>query len=303
MKRKVAIVILSTFTPLSVAPFVGQSNENVNEIKLVIVNKEDVPAVKVISPRKELYIKSKDIELRKTESEEETIESTDNVEIVETEEIIYQEECNPYLIGWLNTDSNFRKMPVTDRENIITTLNKNTEILYVEYDEDWYSVKIGETFGYIWKPLVSSQPINYEIYTAPQNDIKTYMPYTSITSKVSKQYKLQTNAYTGEYGIRQVNGRFCIALGSAYTTQIGQHIDLVLKNGEIIKCVLADCKADEHTNSSNTITKHDGSLVEFVVDTRELNKEAKLTGDISNVCENWKSFVESIIVYEESEEF
>ena len=128
------------------------------------------------------------------------------------------------------------------------------------------------------------------------------MSYRNITSKSSDQYKLQQMAYTGTYGIRQVNGRFCVAVGSAYTTQIGQYIDLVLEDGTIIPCILGDCKADEHTDSRNILTS-DGSLAEFVVDVPSLSKTVRYTGDISTACDDWESIITRIIIYDKVEEF
>ena len=140
------------------------------------------------------------------------------------------------------------------------------------------------------------------ITDVPYNRIKSYMSYKNITSRSSEQYKLQQMAYTGTYGIRQVNGRFCVAVGSAYTTQIGQYIDLVLEDGTIIPCILGDCKADEHTDSRNILTS-DGSLAEFVVDVPSLSKTVRYTGDISTACDDWESMITRIIIYDKVEEF
>lgn len=140
------------------------------------------------------------------------------------------------------------------------------------------------------------------ITDVPYNRIKSYMSYKNITSKSSDQYKLQQMAYTGTYGIRQVNGRFCVAVGSAYTTQIGQYIDLVLEDGTIIPCILGDCKADEHTDSRNILTS-DGSLAEFVVDVPSLSKTVRYTGDISTACDDWESMITRIIIYDNVEGF
>lgn len=140
------------------------------------------------------------------------------------------------------------------------------------------------------------------ITDVPYNRIKSYMSYKNITSKSSDQYKLQQMAYTGTYGIRQVNGRFCVAVGSAYTTQIGQYIDFVLEDGTIIPCILGDCKADEHTDSRNILTS-DGSLAEFVVDVPSLSKTVRYTGDISTACDDWESMITRIIIYDKVEEF
>lgn len=139
-----------------------------------------------------------------------------------------------------------------------------------------------------------------KIYDVPQNrGFKSYMPYTAITSTGSKQYKLQHQyAYTGNYGIRQVNDRYCIALGTYYTDQIGQELDLILENGVVIPCILADQKANVDTDSSNKITLHNGCVAEFVVDRSSLYRMAKRMGDISFCCDEWNSPVSKIRVYD-----
>ena len=130
----------------------------------------------------------------------------------------------------------------------------------------------------------------------PDNKIKSYMPYEAI--KACKQYDLQQIAYTGNYGIRMIDGRYCIAVGSAFTTQLGTYIDLVLSNGFVIPCILADCKADKDTDPSNRITVHDNSAVEFIVHIDSLPLNVKQRGDVSFVDENWNSQVTTIRVYE-----
>ena len=145
--------------------------------------------------------------------------------------------------------------------------------------------------------------IPYIELDAPKTDtIKSYMSYRAITSKSSRQYKLQESlAYTDENGLRMVNGRYCVALGSYYTTTIGQWVDIELENGETIHGILADCKSNNHTDSTNRIC-FDGSVVEFVVDTKTLDKTAKKMGDISYL-NNWNAKVVSIKVYDKVEVF
>ena len=137
---------------------------------------------------------------------------------------------------------------------------------------------------------------------APENTRKSYMSYKAITSKTSRQYKMQQIAYTSTHGIRQVNGRYCVALGSAYAKTIGTYVDIILENGEVIPCILADQKQDIHTDATNRVC-FDGSLVEFVVDMDYIINKVRTTGDVSNVCEEWKPQVEEVIVYEKVEEF
>ena len=135
------------------------------------------------------------------------------------------------------------------------------------------------------------------MYFIPQNrGFKSYMSYKEITNKSSKQYKLQQKAYTGNYGIRMVDDRYCVALGTYFQKEIGTYFDLVLENGTIIKCILGDIKASVHTKEDN-ITSLNGCVSEFIIDSESLIKVAKTSGDISNCNDQWKSPVKKINFY------
>lgn len=201
--------------------------------------------------------------------------------------------------GWIKATSlNVRSKPSTSSK-IVGHLSFNKKVVYSKVNSNWYKIKYKNKDAYIRSKYVSNKKVSSKLYTVPKNNgFKSYMSYKSITSKSSPQYKLQNKyAVTGKYGIRTVNGRYCIALGSAFTKKIGQYVDLILKNGTVIPCILADSKADIHTDSSNMITKHNGCVSEFVVNTKSLNKNAKRDGDISSCTKKWDSPVAKIRVY------
>lgn len=142
--------------------------------------------------------------------------------------------------------------------------------------------------------------LEFELYDAPYTSgFKSYMDYRKITTVTSPQYILQNEyAYTGNYGIRMVNDRYCIAVGSHFTTEIGQYIDLILENGTVIPCILADQKADIHTDDDNIVTIANGCMSEFVIDINFLDYLAKICGDVSRCTEEWRSRVVAVKVYD-----
>lgn len=174
------------------------------------------------------------------------------------------------------------------------------KVKYKKVNSKWSSVKSKKMHfkGYIMTKYISSKSLKKgTTYTnIPSYKLWSYMDYRCITNTSSKQYKLQRRAYTGNYGIRQVKGRYCIAVGSYYTTKIGTKIDLVLNNGTVVPCILADCKANKHTDRYNQKTS-DGSLVEFVVNTSSLTRMARRMGDISYSNSKWRSKIKKIIIY------
>ena len=137
----------------------------------------------------------------------------------------------------------------------------------------------------------------YTIYSTPShNSFKSYMSYRAVSSS-SAQGKLQAKAKTdGDTGIRKVDGRYCVALGSYYCSKIGTKIDLVMENGSVVKCVLADQKANRDTDAKNQKTS-DGSMAEFLVDMNKLSSRAKTMGDVSYAAKELKGSIAKVRVY------
>ena len=185
-------------------------------------------------------------------------------------------------------------------DELDTTIKMTSQSTSVQ--ETTTTIKETTTKEPVTEETTTKKQLNYIDGDTPDNTIKSYMDYRTITSTNSKQYKLQKAlAYTDDNGLRMVNGRYCVVVGSYYTTTIGQYIDIELENGKIIKGILADCKADIHTDSTNRINPN-GSVVEFVVDVNTLDSTAKKMGDISYI-NGWNSRVVNIRVYDIVESF
>lgn len=201
-------------------------------------------------------------------------------------------------IGWTKTSVNVRREPniVSD---ILETYSFNKKIKYIKHDDEWVEIKFKGENAYICKKYISKKKCTYRDYVVPNTSgFKSYMSYKCITSTSSPQYKLQRQkAVTGKYGIRQINGRYCVAIGSHFTKRVGTLFDLILKNGTIIPCILSDQKSDNDTDSQNIVTRHNGCLSEFIIDPNALKHEANKMGDISYCNEKWNSPVKKIRVY------
>lgn len=219
-----------------------------------------------------------------------------------TEEQICETSVNEvvtnYIIGWTSTKVNVRENPNLDA-TILTTFDFNTQVEYVEYDTEWVKIKYQEDVAYVAKDYISNTEYKYLEYEVPSHsDFKSFMGYEAITNKSSNQYQLQDDyAYTGNYGIRMVSGRYCVAIGSHFDVEIGQYFDLVLENGEIIPCIMGDLKANQDTDSQNIFTRN-GCCSEFIIDSGRLVSSAWQSGNISSSCDEWDSPVKSIRVYE-----
>lgn len=203
--------------------------------------------------------------------------------------------------GWATTTVNIRKKPSVDSK-ILSTLLFNEKIKFIKENKKWVKIKYKNKYAYVRKKYVSKEKNESEKYNVPSySGYKSWMDYRTITLDGSDQKFLQDEyAYTGTYGIRQINGRYCVAIGSYFTEDIGQYFDLILENGTVIPCILADQKADEDTDSDGIFTLHNGCATEFIVDTGDLNYAAKRDGDISSCCDDWDSPVAQIKIYEKN---
>lgn len=156
------------------------------------------------------------------------------------------------------------------------------------------------------KAVNTSTGINGRKFDLPSGMgmFKSYMDYRKVSSVTSDQYKLlrSDNAYTNKYGIRCIDGRCCIAVGSGFTSQIGIKIDVILDNGTVIPCVLGDQKSDTDTDSSHTYHLVDKSVIEFVVDYSTF-LDVKDASGTCNFIPGYDGYVESIIVYDDKVDF
>lgn len=165
----------------------------------------------------------------------------------------------------------------------------------VSKNKKWLIVNQKGQISYILKiDLTTKKP--YVDKDTPKNSFKSYMYYKAISNKNSKQYKLQQKAITGTYGIRMVDNRYCVALGSYYTHKIGQKVDLIMDDGTIIPCIVGDGKADIHTDSKNQKTQN-GCISEFIVDISVLNKDAKISGNISSCSKKFNQSIKKIRIW------
>lgn len=132
--------------------------------------------------------------------------------------------------------------------------------------------------------------VTYTDLGVPTNvntSFKTYMDYRTVTNTASKQYHYIKNwGWSDGEGFMRADGErdlgitddyYLIALGSYYGTTIGTKYKITTSTGNVFYGVLADCKSDAHTNSTRQYASN-RDVVEFIVDTRKLNKLVKRMG-------------------------
>lgn len=199
---------------------------------------------------------------------------------------------------------NVRVRPTT-KSKIVAKLHFNNKIRVVTSNGKWLQIVYKGKKRYIRKKYTSKKKNKrkkYIEYDSPSsNSFKSYESGSCITNNTRiPQGKLKRSWHLDyKSGVYMVGNRYCVAVGSYYTTKIGTKIDLVLtKNGKkhVLKCILADCKADKDTVSNHRI-HNDGSITEFVVNTSYLPRQAKRMGDVSYASSKFAGKISKIRVY------
>ena len=194
-----------------------------------------------------------------------------------------------YLIWQVNRNTERELEVVTMYRPIFTEvsaepyqISKVEEIIDVQEDKELYSYN------------------TLELPTEATGEFKTYMDYRKIKDKTSKQWNLQQLATTNEEGFRVFNGRYLVAVGTYYATEVGKELKITLDNGSIFYAMVGDIKIDIHTDANNQYIPMNGNIVEFIVDTDKLDPKTKKLGDISNSGFEGKiAMIEEVIAYGE----
>ena len=136
----------------------------------------------------------------------------------------------------------------------------------------------------------SAFSVTYTEMSVPSvnTSFKSYMDYRCVTSTSSPQYKfIHKWGWSDENGLMRCNGErelginddyYLAALGSYYGTAIGTKYRVTTDKGNVFYIALADCKANRHTNSTNQYSTKNKDMIEFLVDTHNLNKNVKKMG-------------------------
>ncbi|MDE7309491.1 MAG: hypothetical protein K2N61_12680 [Lachnospiraceae bacterium] len=222
--------------------------------------------------------------------------------VVEENSMIYVKLSSEAVIEEADVEVN---EAVTEKADVEAseTVTEQADVEVSETVIEQADVEVSEAVTEQADMVVENPEPDYADYdTPPDNSFKSYMDYRTITDTTSMQYELQKQADTDGYGMRMVDDRYCVAVGSYYSTTVGQAVDIIMQNGNIIHCIVADLKQDIHTDSTNRQNPN-GSIVEFLVDTDVLHGQIQKTGDISYFDTVWQvnlfsGEIDTVRVYE-----
>lgn len=179
---------------------------------------------------------------------------------------------------------NTKARSVENKKNTVKTNTKSTTTTKETRTTKPYSYKVTETTTIVTKSETEPE-IELVSYDIPAGDTSFhgYMDYACITDNNSLQYQLQLKCWTDSQGIRRQGDDVCIALGSYYGTEIGTRYLITTDMGNSFTAVLADCKADIHTDYYNQYRDTGNgfkNVVEFIVDTYALDPDVMSSGNI-----------------------
>ncbi len=178
-----------------------------------------------------------------------------------------QRDVNVQKISW-HTPDEFKEADTVVKYDV--TVN---EAEY-QFNPDAYIHTVDDNLTNYAVPLLkdwSNVSQTFTDYEAPDisSNNKTYMRFQNLGYNTgNKQSALSRGAYayTGDYQMRMVDGRYLVALGTYYTSTIGQYVDIMLEDGTVLPCILGDVKSDTHTDETRRYQKWDKSVLEFIVD-------------------------------------
>lgn len=174
-----------------------------------------------------------------------------------------------------------------------TTINEQTNtIKEIELENSELKTYVSELENEIKEMTEKQETIIVPEVT--KRDFKSYMPYTAITNKSSVQYQLQQQASTDADGIRCIDSKPMVAVGTGWGVKVGDVVLVTCENGNSFEAIIGDIKADIHTDSDNKTTTANGCRCEFIVDMKCLNPTVKSRGNVA-VLAKYSGYITNVV--------
>ena len=180
------------------------------------------------------------------------------------------------------------------------TLKINKKVKYTTTKNGkWAKIKYKGKTAYVKKCYIKKKKVSSKkVYANGNGKFKSYMSYTCITLK-GKEYTLTHSvATTGKYGIRQINGYYCVAIGTGYGMEVGDYGVVVLTNGTRIPIIMCDTKQNAHTDSTNKYGIGNNDVLEFIVNTSAMPALVRRMGSYAYACDSWSAGVKYVEIYD-----
>lgn len=120
------------------------------------------------------------------------------------------------------------------------------------------------------------------------SDVKHYTDYRCYNIVGTAQYNLQQQATTDELGFRRYGDDYIVAMGSYYSTEVGDRFYIHQTNNISYTVVTGDMKADIHTDPTNRYlpcinydNEECANILEFIIDERVMDNRCLSYGSVS----------------------
>lgn len=173
-----------------------------------------------------------------------------------------------------------------------TIINNTTKYYNYKITKDMIKQRIKElNQAPVEQPVVENtvQLIPYDV-PGVDTSFKSYTDYRCITSVDSDQYQIRMNCYTDDQGMRRLydNDDYIIALGTYYTSNVGDRFLITLDTGDQFYATVGDVKADKDTDSTHRfVPKYDShgalisaNVIEFHIDKNAVEWGVRNSGSV-----------------------
>lgn len=131
--------------------------------------------------------------------------------------------------------------------------------------------------------------IKMALPTSIPRTFKCFAYYTALSSN----NKVQKIAYTDELGFRKVDNYYTVALGTYYSSTLGDLFHITTKGGEY-DVIVTDIKSDAHTDSLHMYSVGSKCMCEFYVDGKTLVNSVRIKGSCEVARKEFSGAITSI---------
>lgn len=132
-----------------------------------------------------------------------------------------------------------------------------------------------------------------------RSNFKSWTDYRALGRK-TPNYKLCSAANVDENGLLVYDGHYLVAMGSGWGVELGDTFLIITDEGNVFSVMICDEKADRDTDSTNTVTRTNGCMVEFYVRKDLLNHSVRHHGTVGKLPQ-FSGKIIAVIPLEEEE--
>lgn len=181
-------------------------------------------------------------------------------------------------------------VPSKCEEKATHVVNKHFEVAYINnstLSTELFTASSDDSSTTAPAPAAAPQPPQPVSLGLPasQTGFKSWMPKYTLSCYDSDEHRLKKYYTTDEHGLCCVNSYYCVAVGTYYSSTVGDLFHITLSSGRAFDIIVADIKDNKDTDTNHQYTRANGCMTEFIVNTASdgwYDNRARITGDISS---------------------